>query len=93
MVLSRQRELTSLVRNGKPARSFVLGVVVNISYDLLQTGNYNIYHGVLNPHDIGPDLLTIHDDAVGEAERLGYLDHADAEERKSEVRARIAEVG
>lgn len=92
-ILSHTRQFLDDVRKGRSIRKYVYATIANISGDMVESGQYHIYRGVLNPMGPGEDLLKIFDSAIDELVILGDLDKEYAQEQKQEIRKSIQDVG
>ena len=82
-----------VVRKGYSVRKYVYSMIANISGDMIESGEYHIYRGVLNPIGPGQNLLRIFDFAVDELVKLGDIDKENAEAQKKAIRENIKGVG
>ncbi len=92
-ILSNTRQFLDDVRKGRSIRKYVFATIANISGDLVESGQYHIYRGVLNPMGPGEDLLKIFDSAIDELVIMDELDEEKAQEQKEAIRLSIQEVG
>ena len=80
-----------------PPREWTYGIIANISGDLLESGKYHIYRGVLasdfDGSGPGKDLLKIFDEATDELVKIGNITNEFAEKQKSQLRENIKDVG
>ncbi len=80
-----------------PPREWTYGIIANISGDLLESGKYHIYRGVLASDfdgiGHGKDLLKIFDEATDELSKIGNITNEFAEKQKSQLRENIKDVG
>ena len=67
-------------------------LIVNISGDLAQSGQFHVYRGVLNPVR-GADLVKIHDSAIAELVKIGFINDDQAKEQMKGLRECIAIAG
>ena len=93
MILARPKEFAEIVRRGTPVRQWVLGAVSNVAGDLVESGRYHIYRGVLDRMGPGEDLLRVYDSTIDEAVRLGFVDANWGEKQKVGLRRNIEAVG
>ena len=68
-------------------------MIANTSGDMVESGQYHIYRGVLNPMGPGEDLLNIFDSAMDELVKLGDIDEKNAQVQKEALRKNIQGVG
>jgi len=92
-ILSDTKQFLDVVRKGRSVRKYVYSMIANISGDLVESGHYHIYRGVLNPMGPGEDLLKIYDTAMDELVRLGDTDAENAKKEKTAVRKNIEAMG
>ena len=91
--LDNTAEITKSVRNGIPPRTILYAAIANYSGDLIASGQYHMYRGVLNPMGKGGDLLAIFDGSIDEMNNMGAIDDREADEQKSGIREQIKMVG
>lgn len=75
----------------KPLRT-AYSWINNISGDMLESGEYHIYRGTLNP-TTGGELLQLYDISTDKLLELGDMDKAGACKHKEDVRRNIASTG
>jgi hypothetical protein len=92
-ILSNTNQFIDVVQKGRSVRKYVYSMIANISGDMVESGQYHIYRGVLNPIGPGEDLLKIFDVAMAELVRLGDTDVENANKQKAAVRENIKTVG
>ena len=68
-------------------------MILNISGDMVESGQHHIYRGVINPMGPGQNLLKIFDSAMDELVKLGDTDKENAETQKKAIRENIKNVG
>ncbi len=93
LILSDNKQFIDAIRKGHSARKYVYSMIANVSGDMVESGHYHIYRGVLNPMGPGEDLLKIFDSAMDELVKLGDTDKQNAEKQKEAVRENIQNVG
>lgn len=71
----------------------VYSMIANAAGDLVESGKYHVYRGVLDPLRGGKDLLRIYDKAVDEMVREGASGAEFAAEQKAIIRENIKTVG
>lgn len=74
-------------------RAWVYRNITNVAGDLVESGNYHIYRGVLNPMGPGEELVEIFDMAVDKLVEMRVLDTERAKKEKSTLRENIKGVG
>jgi len=92
-ILSDTKQFLNVVRKGRSIRKYVYSMIANTSGDLVESGHYHIYRGVLNPMGPGEDLLKIFDAAMDELVRLGDTDAENAKKEKAAIRKNIKAMG
>jgi hypothetical protein len=93
-ILSEAKQLTKSVRGGKvTVKKYVYSLITYISGNLISSGQYHIYRGVLNPMGPGEDLLKILDSGLDELVAMGDMSEEEAMEQKEVVRKNIEEMG
>jgi len=93
-ILSEAKQLTKSVRSGKvTVRKYVYSLITYISGNLVSSGQYHIYRGVLSPMGPGEDLLKILDSGLDELVAMGDMNKEEAMEQKEVVRKNIEEMG
>ena len=86
-------QFSELIQKGGSVRKYIYTVIVNVSGDLAESGQYHIYRGVLNPMGPGENLLKIFDSAMDELVKLGETNKEHAEAQKKAIRENIKSVG
>lgn len=92
-ILSDTQQFIEVVRKGRSIRKYVYSMIANTSGDMVESGRYHIYRGVLNPMGPGEDLLKIFDSTMDELVKLGDTDQKNADEQKEAVRKNMANMG
>lgn len=92
-ILSDTEQFMDVVRKGRSVRKYVYSMIANVSGDMVESGHYHIYRGILNPMGPGEDLLKIFDSAMDELVELGDTDKKNAEEQKEAVRKNMENMG
>lgn len=82
-----------VVHQGRSVRKYVYSMIANTSGDMIESGQYHIYRGVINPMGPGKDLINIFDGAMDELVRLGDTDKENAEKQKKALRENIKGAG
>lgn len=86
-------QFLTTVRNGRSLRKYVYSMIVNISGDMAESGQYHLYRGVLNPHGPGEDLLKIFDAITDKLVELGDMEVEAAKKEKAAIRENIKSIG
>lgn len=79
--------------SGRAPREWVYSQIGNVAGDMLESGQYHIYRGVLNPMGPGEDLLKMFDAAYDELLQMKAVDADYANEQKAALRRNIQGVG
>ncbi|MBU0974193.1 hypothetical protein KKD03_00635 [Patescibacteria group bacterium] len=93
MINSNTDQFLETVQKGRSVRKYLYSTIANISGDMVESGQYHIYRGVLNPVGPGQGLLKIFDLAMDELVELGDTDKKNAETQKKAIRENIKSVG
>jgi len=76
LVLARPSEFAAVIRKGTSPREYVYSAIANRAGDLLESGDYHIRRGHLNPVGPAEDLYTLFCKALDELVRIGAMDAA-----------------
>jgi len=68
-------------------------VISNVTFDMLVTGKYHLYYGVINPMGIGPTLLKVYEGAMEWSLNHKYIDLKTKTEQFEYLKSRIATIG
>jgi hypothetical protein len=82
-----------VIQKGTSPRKWVWSAISNEAGDLVESGQYHMYRGILRPMGPGPDLLRLYDIALDELVQLGDIEPQYAEQEKSAIRSNIARAG
>jgi len=94
LILARPEWSARIIQEqGISPRQWVWQGVANFAGDLVESGQYHIYRGALNPMGPGEDLVQLFDMAVDELTRMGVLQPDYAEKQKAGLRENIRTVG
>jgi hypothetical protein len=93
ILFAHSDEFSEKIQQGASPRHWVYRTIANIAGDLVESGNYHIYRGVLNPMEPGEELVEIFDIAVDELVEMRVLDTERAKKEKGELRENIKSVG
>jgi len=85
--------VVSGVEGGISPRQQVYFAIANLAGDYLESGQYHLYRGVLNPLGPGEDLLRLFDVSVDKLVQSGAIDDGDAKAQKAAIREGIESVG
>jgi len=94
-LLSNPDALVQVIKQsgGRTPREWVYSQIGNIAGDMLESGQYHIYRGVLNPMGPGEDLLKMFDETYDELLQMKAIDSDFAQEQKADLRKNIQDVG
>lgn len=87
------KQFLEVVGNGRSVQKYVYSMIANISGDMVESGQYHLYRGVINPMGPAQNLLNIFDSAMDELVELGDTDKENAETQKKAIRENIKSVG
>lgn len=93
ILFAHSDEFSEKIRQGASPRNWVYRTIANIAGDLVESGNYHIYRGVLNPLEPGEELVEIFDMAVDKLVEMKVLDTEQAKKEKGALRENIKSVG
>ncbi len=79
--------------SGRSPRDWVYSQIGNVAGDMLESGEYHIYRGVLNPVGPGQNLLALFDASYDELLQLKAVTLDYANKQKSALRENIKEMG
>lgn len=88
-----KEQFLELVQKSGSVYKYIYTVIANISGDMVESGRYHIYRGVLNPMGPGENLLKIFDFAMDELVKIGEMNKEHAEAQKKAIRENIKNVG
>jgi hypothetical protein len=91
--LDNPKDLKEMMDKDINHELWINGHVANYSGDLVCSGEYHMYRGVLNPVGHGENLLRLFDDSTDFAYNKGEFDKAFADEQKKCVRIGLQQVG
>ena len=93
ILFAHSNEFSEKIRQGVSPRHWVYRTIANVSGDLVESGNYHIYRGVLNPMEPGEELVELFDMAVDKLAEMKVLDPEQAKKEKDALRENIKSVG
>lgn len=82
-----------MTRDNISPRRTVYSWINNVSGDMLESGQYHIYRGVLNPMGQGNELLKIFDISTDKLVEVGDMSKDKAEQHKKNIRNCISSIG
>lgn len=68
-------------------------LIVDIAYDLLASGEYHLYYGILNPMNCSSNLLFVYKRCLDYGVSVNMIDEDTKESEISNLMKRISEVG
>jgi hypothetical protein len=86
-------EFSEKIRQGASSCHWVYRTIANVAGELVESGNYHIYRGVLNPMEPGEELVEIFDMAEDKLVEMRVLNTEQAKKEKSVLRENIKSVG
>ncbi len=94
-ILSNPDALVRVIKEsgGRTPREWVYSQIGNVAGDMLESGQYHIYKGVLNPMGPGEDLLKMFDATYDELLQMKAIEPDYASEQKAALRKNIQGVG
>ncbi len=94
-LLANPDALVGVVREsgGRTPREWIYSQIGNIAGDMLESGQYHIYRGVLSPMGPGADLLKMFEATYDELVQMKAIDVDYANGQKATLRKNIAGVG
>lgn len=93
LVLSHQTACVAMVRRGATIRAWVLVRVADTAGDHLETGEYHMCRGALDPMGPGEDLLRLYDLATDALVQMGFEKPEGAQSKKDGLRRNMQKVG
>jgi hypothetical protein len=93
VLFAHSDKFSEKIRQGASPRHWVYRTIANVSGDLVESGNYHIYRGVLNPMEPGEELVELFDMAVDKLVEMKVLDSEQAKKEKGALRENIKSVG
>lgn len=92
-VILNSNKIEQVVPKGISFQAFTYGTLCNISGDLLESGNYHLYRGLLNPLGPGEELLKIFDESLEALEKNKIITMDLVKEQKLALRKNIENMG
>ena len=91
--LMNYNTVISQVQRGISPHQQVCFAIANVAGDYVESGQFHLYRGVLNPLGPGGDLLKLFDTAIDKLVQIGAVDNSDAITQKAAIRESIKSVG
>ena len=92
-ILTRPEQFAEVIQSGTPVRRWVWGAISNAAGDLVESGEFHVYRGVLNPMGPGEGLVRIFDAAADEMVRLRAAEPEFVRRQKANLRKNIKDIG
>jgi len=90
---SQPDKFVEIIKQGETPRQWIYSTISNIAGDLVESGNYHIYRGVINPMGPGNELLKIYNKAIDKLVEMKVLDNERAKKEKDALQENIKSVG
>lgn len=68
-------------------------MLANATFDMLASGRYHLYAGILNPLNCSANLMLVYDKSMSYGVRIGMITKEEKAEQRNYLIRRIAEVG
>ena len=93
IIFKHPNDFVDSVNKGKTPREWIYSSIANISGDLLESGQYHLYRGVINPVGPGSGLRKIFDYSIDELVKIEIITQEKADEEKNALGKNILEAG
>lgn len=93
LITSDMNKFVEIVKRSPSIRVWVLSAVANMAGDAVESGEFHVYRGVLNPMGPGNALLKAFCYCLDGLVKEGQISSANSEKQKKTLRKNIAEVG
>ena len=93
MIASHSNEIIGVIKNEMTPRQWVYARIADIAGDYIESGQYHIYRGVLNPMGPGKALLRMFEAAIDELVQMKAMDSVYANEQKTALHNNIKTIG
>lgn len=93
LIISDMNKFVETVKKSPSIRVWVLSAVANMTGDAMESGEFHVYRGVLNPTGPGKALLKAFCYCLDGLVKEGQISSANAEKQKETLRKNIAEIG
>ena len=87
------KEIVELIKKGQSVKEWVLSAIANLSGDFIESGQYHLYRGVVNPMGPGGELIKIYNKAIDKLVEMDSVTAEEAEVQKSVLQENITTVG
>lgn len=81
-----KKEIVQLFNEGESPEKWAYTAIANVSGDFLESGQFHLYRGVLNPIGQGIELLKLFDMCVDKLVEIGSINYCEAKEQKNGMR-------
>ena len=92
-IYKEPKKVSELIKNGTTPIEWIYSVVSNISGNYVESGQFHLYRGILNPMGPGEKLLKLFDDSTDKLVEIGAIEESYAKQQKRGVRDNIKTVG
>lgn len=90
---SHPDKFVEIIKQGETPRQWIYSIISNTAGDLIESGNYHIYRGVINPMGPGNELLKIYNKAIDKLVEMKVLNSERAEKEKNALQENIKNIG
>ena len=90
---SNSKVFLETIKKGRTVQLYVYSMITNEVGDMLESGEFHMYRGVLNPMKGGNTLLKIYDYYIDELITLNDITQEYADDQKKILRNNINDVG
>ncbi len=92
-ILDDKSKYAESLKQAPNIKQWILSEVANRAGDLVETGQYHLHRGILNPMGPGPTLLKIYEYCLKELVNIEAITEENAEEEKRALMQNIRSVG
>jgi len=94
IVQYQKKEISSKIANGSLLpKNCALNLIGNLSGDLVESGKYHMYRGVLNEMQGGQNLYRVYKDILDQLVKVNEITQKECDENKSGISENIKGVG
>ena len=93
VILNQDRDFIETIKGGLAPKQWVYVNITNIAGNMLESGKYHLYRGVINTMGPGQDLLKLYDTAMDEIMKMRVVDSKQANTEKEALRKNMEQVG
>lgn len=87
------REIKELLARGKNLKIWALDTILSVSQNLLTSGEYHLYRGVINPTGAGFGLIDIFETALRKLVEINQITEANAQLLRGTLTNQIGQAG